>query len=104
MDVDVPASGIAPRKRHVINWLQHLTRPAVLSTGETRIAFARPVLQPCETPVHIGRFAGMVVFTPDNDEVLALTERLDANIVIWIACVPDERVRNRTFRHPPSDR
>src|ERR671923_1526585 len=46
----------------------------------------------------------MVVLTPDNDQVLAVTERLDANIMIGIACIPDERVGNQAFRHPPSDR
>src|SRR5438045_3320561 len=104
MDVDIPVSGVTPRKRHEVNRLQYLSRPAVLSSGETRIAFARPVLQLCETPVHVGRFPGMVVLTSDNDQVLALTERLDANIVIWIACVPDECIWNLAPRHLPSDR
>jgi hypothetical protein len=45
----------------------------------------------------------MVIFAADNDQVLAVAERLDANIVIRVVCVPDEGVRNRLSRHWPGD-
>src|SRR5437868_13915909 len=46
----------------------------------------------------------MVILASDNDQVLAVAERLDANIVVRVAGVPDEGVGNRTFRHGPGDR
>src|SRR3954465_3468287 len=65
--------------------------------------FARPLKQFIERRSALGILAGFVIFAADEQDIVAIGARAEADVVVGIAVVPIERVGDGVGRHHYAD-
>src|SRR3954453_21267060 len=71
-NVDVSVAVIASDEGRAIHRLHHHPGPAALDVSQPREVLTRPRLKPGETLLHVGRFAGLVIFPARDEPIVAL--------------------------------
>ena len=88
-------SAVSPMIRQSVRRLDDLSRPPMRDLDAADHRAQRP-LEPLEAGLRVGRLTGLVIFAAEDHEVV-IAMRLDAEVVIRIGGVPEQRVGNRAL-------
>jgi len=103
------AARIPADVRHVIDGLDHLTRPAIVQALDHREALACPLLEAHESFFGVRGLPGFVILAAnDQDVVIQLVPGfilgvLDADVVVRIGSIPVQSLRDRSLRNSRAD-
>src|SRR4029453_7977713 len=98
--VHVDAVGpVAAGVGHEIDRFHHLARPAMLEALEAGETLARPRFDPGKALVHVVGSAAAMVFAADDQPVLSVARGLQADIMVWLERIPDQRVLDASSRY-----